>query len=289
MLKRIAVAVWFAALMSAQEPAAAVVISLEGNVTVTTGSGAAVPARVFDWLKAGTAIETGPGSHVALALGNGQRFEVQESSRATVEAQTVQEVSGTLRRLAPAPPIPRLAAIEGGPPAGGRAGAVRLRGPQIRNCYPGARASVLADQAILRFDPADEVREYLIEVEDADGASVYRTRTTAVTVPLAPGLLAPGATYLWRATGVGGEPPPRCEAEFRVVPAKDAKEREAYRAAAQQEGGVEPLLMLAELDRRMGLAFEARSGLMAVKARFPDLTAAQREVLARVEERLGQK
>ena len=201
-----------AAAVAAAADSAAILVAVEGTVTVSESGGTPAAARAFDWLQAGAAIETGAGSRAVIALGDGQRFEIRERTRATVAESKVEAASGEVRPLAKTAAIPRMAGIDPATGSARRGGAVRVRGPQLANCDPGPRSAVLPGETRFRFEPAAAVSRYLVEVQAADGSKVYRGESANGEVTLPAELLAAGSVYSWSVTGAGlpaGVAPPR--------------------------------------------------------------------------------
>jgi hypothetical protein len=240
------------------DPAAAVLASVEGNVTVTSPEGRAVKAQVFDWLKTGTSLETAAGSRAVVVLANGKRYQVAERSRAIIETGVVRRVAGKVQPQPGLAEIPKLAAIADAA-ANAHAGTVRIRGPQLRNCYPSPDATLLASRAMISFDPSAEVRSYQVEVEDEAGNVIHHAESPGAAVTLPPDLLKPGKRYYYEVRGVVpvGEAP-RCAAEFATLPEEDEMRRAILKTAVHKAGDADSLALLAEVDRRLGLLREAR-------------------------------
>src|SRR2546427_10271760 len=102
MMRRCSILVFAPLLVAAQqgtaeEPAAGVLASVTGTVTLTYPDGHKGRAQGFDWLKPRTRIETNAGGSVLVVLVNGARYEVGERSRATIEKSTLRTVAGNVR------------------------------------------------------------------------------------------------------------------------------------------------------------------------------------------------
>lgn len=280
-------------LLSAQiqgKESAAILVLVEGTVTVTPAGGKPAPARAFDWIEIGSAVETAASSRCILATVGGQRYELGERTRSSVNRGKVEAVTGEMRQTAASAPIPRIAAIEASYTSVQRGGAVRLRGPQLANCDPSPHSAVLPDRVIFSFEPAAAVRRYSVEVRASDGTLVHKAESAGGEVKVPEGLLAAGSEYVWRVTGMGregGTAPPRCEARFRVLSRDAAEERAAF---VQSLNRADPssLLLLAEVDRRLGLVREARIELREASA-SSQLTPDARAGAERLEERLREK
>jgi hypothetical protein len=282
---------WFAffgmaaMLLAADEPVAAVLASIEGKVTVSSPDGRAPRgAQVFDWLKAGTSIETGAGARALVVLANGKRYQLEEHSRATVRDGILRGPAGKIRPLPGLTEMPRLAATSD---AGSSAAAVRIRGPKLRNCYPSPNAAILSTQAILSFAPVTEIKSYLAEVQDDAGNVIHHAELSAPAVMLPSGLLKPGRRYYWEVQGVvaAGEAP-RCEAEFTILAVEDEIRRAAFKAGVDKSGDGDSLALLAEIDRRLGLFREAREEFASALNRSSEpeaIRSALRQIDARMQ------
>jgi len=251
---------------TAEAPAAGVLASVTGTVTLTYPDGHKARAQGFDWLKPHTLIETDRAGRVLVVLVSGARYEVGERSRATLETGTIRTVAGSVRRLPGLAEIPKLAAIADSPSTA-RGGVVRIRGPKLRHCYPAANAAILSGPSIFSFEPIGDVTTYVIEIENDEGTVIHRAQSSGAPVTVPAGVLKPGAIYYWEVRGVVPEGEgPRCGAQFSVLPVEDETRRAALKAAVRNVGDTDSLALLGEIDRRLGLLREAREEFAAALA-----------------------
>jgi hypothetical protein len=271
------------------EEAVAIVAALAGQAKVRLPGAPARDVRLFDWLPSGAVLETATASTLLLAFADGQRQELGASASATLGAGRLVGVSGPVRTLAAIPPLPAPASLSPEARPGLRSAAVRVRGHRIAGLYPRGAATVLADEAVLRFSPVPGAASYRVEVEDEMAAVVFHAEVGSPSVRVSPGVLKPGARYFWvvRTLGTSGSPA-RGEAEFvtlaeRAVAARAAL-REALRAPA---GDASALALLGEIDRGLGLLAESRDAFREAIAMSPQ-DEALREALGRVEGALAE-
>jgi hypothetical protein len=272
---------------SAPQPVA-VISSLSGSVVVAAPHGAGrSEAHVFDWLPSDAEIEVGAEASATLAFVSGDRYQLGPGAKARLGAAGPTRSSGPVRALEPVPPLPRIVAA---PDArvGERAAAVRIRGGRIHGLYPSGGAVVLADKAVLRFAPVPNAATYRIDVEDEDGRSVLGLEVRSSTIAVPPASLLPGARYAWYVRTVGAAGPvARGEAEFRTLPQDLAAARNTMHASLAAEADGEALGLAAEVDRALGLLFEARDGFAAARARSPG-DASLEKALARIEAEIAE-
>jgi hypothetical protein len=238
------------------------------------------PLRLYDRLAAVARIRTGEGSAVTVVFFDGQRFVIEASSRAWIMADGVRAESGSVRRLESVPAlveIPRLAH------PGRKAGADRIRnaassGGQPFELYP-RDAAIRVEDAVLRYASAPGVDVYRLEIIDAGGREVFAAETAATSVRVPGDRLTPGAVYYWRVSAaerglLGG-------AFFETLSADVDR---AWRRLAEQATAGDPslLLLLAEVERGLGLRREACTGLPEAVLSGLD-TAAREWTLARFE------
>jgi hypothetical protein len=249
--------------LAAEEPAAGVLASVAGSVTVTEPGGHTGKAHVFDWLKVGATIRTEAGARVLVVLENGARYELGERVSAKLERGNLHVVAGDVRRLPGLTEIPKLAAIAD-TVSTKHGGVVRIRGPKLQHCYPVANAAILSNQPTFSFQPITGVTSYVIEIENEEGKVVQRRESPGTPVTLPAGVLNAGSMYYWEARGV--EPQgdgPQCGGEFSVLAAQDEERRAAFKTAVQNSGDADSLALLAEIDWRLGLLREAQGEFTA--------------------------
>jgi hypothetical protein len=205
-------------------------------------------------------LETGTGSAVTVAFFDGQRQVLQAGARAAVRAKGLRAETGKVRRLAPVPVIVDLAPVL-------REGAVRIRTPAVpirggssaeagvSGLTPRDGAPVRRAAATLSFDPAPNVKVYHVVVEDEGGRIVFTGDLSVPPVRIPLGLLRPGILYRWSVESkVPPRPDLRGEAMFLTLDRELEEAREALAREASRTAEPDLALLLAEVDRGLGLA-----------------------------------
>ncbi len=255
----------------ARSPArpAALVYSLAGEATVETSAEARRSLRLFDRLVAGSVVRVPTGSKLALAFVNGRRYEMDEGSTARIGRRDLGSRSGPVRPLSPVSPLPGLEAIAVDEPAGLSAGAIRIRSERILGLYPRHGAATLAGGTILRYEPVDGVGKYRVEVMDRKGSVVFSVETAELAVDTGKALRS-GMRYDWKVQSIDRVGPTATgRADFVTLSPEIAKSRESLRRSVERDGDGPSLALLAEVDRSLGLWFEAREELRAAVERSP--------------------
>lgn len=267
----------------------AIVSELYGSATVTEGGKAQRGLQVYDWLTEGASITVANGSNVVLVLASGARFSLKEHARVAVRRAGLR-TSSAVQALPPLPPLPVVAPIASAA-RGARgdlasptiSGAIRIRGPSIRNLYPSGHATI-ADNTTLRFDGPRGVTAYLVTVEDEKRSTILELQTEREDLMVPPGALEPGRRYTWRVTVVGDSVALPARGTFVTLPALTAQSRSALRSSLSRD---QPgnLILLARIDERLGLLMEARDALAAAAAQSPEDPRAQ-QMLAAIDKQL---
>ena len=248
-----------------------IVSHMSGTASVTAGLGPAVALKLYDWIPPDATIEVATKSSVTLVLVSGKRFELSEHVRASIRADRVSPVAGAVRLLDPLPALPAIAPIAKSAQTRGEAAAIRIRGERIGHLYPADPAAALADRTVLRFEPVAGAAKYRLEVEDERGAGVAEFETSEPAVAVSAGVLAPGRTYYWRVSSLDSAgSPARGAAQFATLSEENAVARRALRAALENTGDPRSLALLAEIDRALGLMWEARETLQEAARKAPD-------------------
>jgi len=266
-----------------REPAA-VVCARSGRVSVSQPPEMKKRSlQLFDWLPAGAIIEVGQDGASTVAFATGRRYELGVGAKVTLAEDGFSAQSGSVQTLSSVPPLPRVAAIAQDAPSASRAGAVRIRGLRIADLYPRADSTTLPDATVLRFAPTAEATTYKVDIEDEGGKTVFSIETQAPSIAISAGVLKPAARYDWRVRTLNKPgPAARGEGEFTTLSSHAVTEREALRQPLHAAGDAASLALLAEIDRRLGLLYEAREDLRAALVKSPG-NEAIREALKRLE------
>lgn len=245
-------------LLAEDAPSAAVVYLLVGKATASAPSAAnARPVATFDWLASGTRIDVARSSRARLALANGDRFELADGAHAVVLDGQLEKAAGVVKRLPSIPDLARLRPLLGSHET--QPAAVRVRGDEISNLRPNGDVRVLADAAVLRFEPLVDGASYDVEIEQEGAGLVFRATVAGGRLAVPRGLLKPGERYGWRVAGPGRSGA-RAQGESELVTLSDAaaRARMALHDALAKGGDPSDLALLSEIDRRLGLVSESQ-------------------------------
>ncbi|HYO12122.1 MAG TPA: CHAT domain-containing protein [Thermoanaerobaculia bacterium] len=267
---------WPCTLAGASEPVA-IVYSLAGEASLTAPGTPRRPLRLFDRLPAGTTVEVGTGSRVALAFANGRRYELGERSQVAFGPKDLASRSGSVRDLPRVPPLPRLAPIAAKDRPGARAGAVRIRGEEI-DLFPRDGAVTLAEATLLRFQAVSGAARHQVEVEDARGTVVFQVVTDVSPVRVPAGILQHGARYHWTVTALDRPGPViRGEAGFVTLSREAVRARERLRTAVERMDDDGSRALLDAVDHALGLTEDdpetAGAVIESVKPESPGMKA----------------
>lgn len=284
-LRILALSALLAIPVEAAEPVA-IVYSLAGKASLAIPAADRRPLRLFDRLAVGTTLEVGSGSRLVLAFANGRRYELAEHSRATLGSKDLASRTGPVRSLPTFPPLPRISPIAAKDRPGPRAGAVRIRSERIERLYPDHGVATLARATTLRFGLVEGAGKFRVEVQDRQGDVVFATETGTSVVNLPSGVLKPGTRYRWTVRTVERVGPVVTgNADFVTLPRQTAEAREALRRAVETTGDGASLVLLAEVDRNLGLLVEACDELRTAVRASPE-DAELGAALAELERRL---
>jgi len=252
----------------------AIVCFLEGKAWILEpGEEERSEIYLFDWIKIGAIVETDSEAKLILAFSSGDRYEIGEKSKITVGRDGFTSKTGSIKELKPVPAMPQIASISQESRPGSRLGGIRLRGSKriISGLYPSEEATVLADDAILTFEPLEGVEKYRIEIEDEWGNNIFSLETESPKVIASPGVLKSGSNYYWEVRTLEKDKPSTVSyAAFATVSEEYALTRNAFKAQAYQTKDGPNLLLLAQLEMAIGLRKEACETLKTALALFPD-------------------
>ncbi len=270
----------------AQGKPAALICWLLGEATVQTPGGDRLPLALFDRLSPGDVLRTARGAAVTLVFADGRRFTVEAESRVAVTAGGVAVETGALRPLAPVPALARLPRIAAEELPGQRPGAGRIRYARLGgdgfSLEPRDEAAVLHDDATLVFSPVAGVEQYRVEVLDDAGEQLFAADTQATRLRLPAAVLRPGEPHYWRVSSGSGERRRlHGGAYFLALTGASTAARHELAEQARRDGDPGLRLLLAAVDRSLGLERSACDGLAGVAGTAPH------PALATAAERLG--
>ena len=266
------------AVAAAEQPKPVAIVTLLSGTATASGRNIAL----FDWMPAGATIEVGAKSRLVLAFADGRRWELAEKTKVSVTERGITATTG-VKQLASVSPLPAISAIPVSTDQ--RAAAIRVRGTKISGLYPNGGAASLPDATVLRFTADGAATRYHVEVEDESGNTVFEAETASPTVALSAGILKPGEHYYWNVRTVDRNgPAARGEADFATLAADQVREREALKSSIKDDDP-SALALLAEVDRSLGLLWDARQSLQAALARANGDTSLQ-QALDRIDAQL---
>jgi len=269
----IALGLWQSPLSSqekatAGEKRAALISELIGSASIQErASQASVPVDRFAAVAGGAILSVHRESRAVIVLSNGKRFVLNAGARATVHADGLTKISGSVEEMPALPVLPQLVALEASAPKA--LGGVRLRSTAIVGLSP-SNGSALASRATLRFKPVQGAATYRVEIEDEKGRVIFGVQTTSPEVRVPPDILTAGAAYYWTVRSIdhpGAQA--RGSAEFGTLRAEEATARDNLMHRLHSEGDVSSLALLAAIDRHLGLHQEALEGFRDALTRSP--------------------
>jgi hypothetical protein len=251
----------------AKEPPVAIVCLVSGE-SFATVQHQRTRLALFTRLRPGTLVETMAASKVVLTFFTGRRYELGPEASVMVGRTGLERTRGHVRPLVSVPAAVDIAPIAREERPGTRLAATRIRTGQaaalsISNPYPSGGAVSLHDATVVSFDPVPGYVSYRLEVEDDIGNRVFSVDTEAAAVPIPPGVLRSGASYYWRVqTRDPRKPALHAEAVFRTLSEAHATRRAALEAHARRSDDASLRLLLAEVNRVLGLRREACEALL---------------------------
>ena len=256
------------------EEKVAIVCFLQGQASIQEpGQNEQKNLALFDWLSSGSVLETGPGGKLVIALSNGDRYELGEKAKIVLgEAELVSQ-SGPIKKLAAVSIMPQMISLAGEAKPGNRLGGIRLRTSRrtISNLYPNEGDTVLADQAVLTFDPLPDIERYRVEIEDEQGRDLLSAETSIPRVVVSPGIIKPGSTYYWQVRAVEKDELSTVSyAAFVTATEEEAKLRNSFRAQVSRSQDLANQLLLARLEMALGLRKEACDTLKKALSLSPE-------------------
>ncbi len=251
--------------LHASPRAVAIVSSISGKAQTRTASGETRPLQLFDWLEPGTTIEVASPGAVTIAFANGSRYELDDNAKATVGEKELTAITGRHRQLVSVTPLPKIAAATAGEDA--RPAAFRVRGQKITGLYPNASVMSLANATTLRFDPVPNASRYRVVVEDDDGTPLFQVESEKTEVLVSPGILKTGRHYYWSVRTLdAASASARGESELTTLSEEQAASRNALRKSIEGAPDASSVALLAEMDRSLGLLYEAHEEMQRAAA-----------------------
>lgn len=249
-------------------PPVAMILSASGTATVQEkGDSEVRPLKALERIHSGAKLQTGPASQTLLVFFSGERFEVRESTTAEVGAGELKVLKGSVKPLPPLPTLAAIAPIAPSEKAGSQSAAVRVRGGgQPFKLYPDESERVIAGSARLTFAPLRPASRYKVELESERGDTLMSVETADTSLTVSQGILKPAEWYYWCVRTIETDKPSvRAEARFSTLGKKESEARAALEKEAAGANDPGLLLLLAEVDRALGLRREACDELRAIR------------------------
>ncbi|MCP4653818.1 MAG: hypothetical protein GY856_00215 [bacterium] len=255
----------------------AIVCLIRGIATIEAPGASGRELELLDLLVPGAVIRTSAGGSMVVAFADGSRFEIAENARAVIEAETIATEQEKLRELPPVPALAQLSPIAGDQKTGQRAATGRIRDDGADDgeglvLDPPSGARILADGATLSFEPLEGYQSYRLTVqEESRGETVFDVETSAASVAVPPGILRPGATYYWVVRTLDSERPPvRTGAVLSTLGEQEDRARAALVEQIRTADDASLLVLLARIDRTLGLDREACRDLATAAAKLAE-------------------
>jgi hypothetical protein len=239
----------------------AIVCFLQGKASAQeAGQPEPKDLRLFDWIGPGSAVETGPGAKLVIAFSTGDRYELGERTAVVLGKVELSSQSGPVKKLEPVSVMPQVISLTGEIKPGSRLGGIRLRSSKktISNLYPNEGDAVLADRAVLTFDPLPKIEKYRVEIEDEQGRDLFSAETSVPRVAVSPGIIKPGTTYYWQVRALEKDELSTVSyAAFVTATDEEAALWELCRAQVAKSTDAANLLLLARVEMAIGLRRES--------------------------------
>jgi hypothetical protein len=261
-----AIASLVAAPLAAQDDPAALIIRIQGDVDVTHGDAAPVPASVGERMFVGDGVLPEPGARAILITRSGAQQVVTE--RTTIDEPRAGGNPDIFERAMAT--LVQAAATDA--TTGGRQGMIRPIPGQTSLVAPRNALNVATSRPTFHWT-ATPGQSYDLMLREVDGGRpmVYEAGADTVwTLPADAPDLEAGATYQWTVF-VGGRRGGRAlpAQDFRVIDLEESVELEDYLAEIEVFG-LDPrsdgLFLTVVAYRDMGLYYEARQALQLVEA-----------------------
>jgi|GEM_PF-3853425 len=246
------------------DSALAIVTLITGHaVWLEEGTKEKVDLPMFCLLREADQIRTDRGASVKLAFFSGEAFLVAEKSHAIVTRTGLKMKKGKCQSLGRLDALPELQPIASRERPG-----LTMTGFKVRSATEHPPIMVLASRPAIAVAPVAEVEKYHFSLRNAGGEEVFCCTTSSTSIGLPADILEPGRDYRLdvRAEGEGPGRYVWRDRLVKTVSGDEEKAREAILAKFQATGDVSWLLLLVEIDWRLGLEVDAcREYLQAVR------------------------
>jgi hypothetical protein len=264
----------------ALEPVA-VVCLLEGPVSVDCPScGETHAVELLDTLSPGAVLRTGADATAVVGLGDGRRWRLAAHSVVEVGGEVPELRSGEMRPLEPVPVVARLAPLAG--QHGTDVAAARIRRPGAGassdlGLLPRSGSTVLAGDLVLRFDPPPGYERFRVTVTRDWDDGIIDIEIEGRSLVVSEDRLRPGAAYIWTVTSLEPERPRIGDsAIFFTLDAEEAVARAALERRVEAAQDPSLVVLLAAVDRSLGLDHEACRDLARAAAMVAEPAAVDR-------------
>jgi len=257
---------------TAAGPAVAMVSFLAGSAWIQR-SGQSNMVALFDPLRVGDVLVSRHDSNVVIGFANGTRYRLRGDFQAEVAADGLQPGRGEIEALETVSAMPDLLPLAADTARSASAGAVPLRHntSELLKLYPAAGDALPATGAVLRFTAIPGIEHYRVEVQNRNGYTILALQTLQPQVDVSPGVLEAGAGYHWQVRTLDPDLPSIANsASFRTLDKSEIRERQALlRQTVGNQASADLILLLAALDRHLGMRREACLGLQRAASLQP--------------------
>ncbi|MBN1570582.1 MAG: hypothetical protein JXA73_22250 [Acidobacteria bacterium] len=250
-------------------PAVAIVSEIQGEANVLVASENPKPLKLFKWLCAGSMVKVNRNSRLVLAFENGSRYELSAGAEVTLLDDNPEIHRGAVKKLKSFPPMPHFSPIAARAEAGLRAGAIRIRGDAaIAWVYPRSGNTTMPESTILVFAAVPHASRYRVTIKSETGKAVYEKETAGTEVAVPRNIIVPGERYSWTVAAMrtkGSEV--YGFGEFLALDSGAIQARTRLKHSLETKKDAQSLALLAAIDRRLGLLFEAMNEFEAALAK----------------------
>jgi hypothetical protein len=242
---------------------------LSGDARLHGGSGKERPFQLYDSIQEGDQIKVGNNALLKIILFNGEAYEIRGPALAVIQQGKVKSLQGQVHFMPSVAIMPQIALFDSDNQPGRRMAASRIRGS--------ANLVVAANHAKLYFPPAEGNRNYHVVITNFSGTEVFSLKTENATCTVPVGVLSPGREYYFNVWSEQGQTRTQLVRwkHLLTLGEEDSRSREILRQMYQENGEVAILLLLAELDRKLGLYHCAMQEFQEALAHYPDNPALQ--------------
>ena len=238
-----------------EDASLAIVTMITGHVVKVDGeTKEKTDLPLFGLLRQADQVKTDRGASVKIAFFSGEACLIAEKSHAVITRAGVTMKKGKVQHLGRLDALPELQPIASRERPG-----LNMTGFKVRSATERPPLMLLASRPVIAISPVAETEKYHFSIRSAGGGEVFCCTTSGTSIEVPAGVLEPEQDYrLEVAAERGGQRQfVLRDHPLRTISAADAKARDALLAKFQTSGDVSWLLLLVEIDWRLGLEVEA--------------------------------